>query len=498
MGGTMRLGADPVKLHDGHARARDLRRGRDLRAPPPPLRGEQPPAQAARGRRPRLQRHLARRPPGRGDRAARPPVLRGLAVPPRVQVAARLRPQPLFREFVGAALERARERAPRGRARGAGRDPRVAARSAAPGALTRDARRPAAPPPPSGAARSHDFVRLCEIESPSRQRARGGRRGDGRARGARARGRGGRQRRRDGLRRAATCSPGSAGPPARARSCSAPTSTPCRSPARSRSSTANGVLQQPPRGDPRRRQQGRRGHDPRDRPAPGCAERSAGRRRAALHHLRGAGAARAPRPSTAGSLQSEFGYVFDHASPIGELSPPRRPTTALEADFRGQAAHAGIRPEAGRNAIVAAARARSRPCRSGRLDAETTANVGSIEGGTRRQRRGRALQGRARGPQPRRRARRRGGQRDGRRRSRGGQRTRVRRRDRGRAAVPRLPLAPTAPVVEVAAEALSATAAIEPVYITTGGGSDANALSGRASVLNVANGTEATTSRTSA
>ena len=39
LGGTMRLGADPVKLHDGHARARDLRRGRHLRASPPPLRG---------------------------------------------------------------------------------------------------------------------------------------------------------------------------------------------------------------------------------------------------------------------------------------------------------------------------------------------------------------------------------------------------------------------------------------------------------------------------
>ena len=32
--------------------------------------------------------HLARRAPGRDDRAARPPVLRGLPVPPRVQVAA--------------------------------------------------------------------------------------------------------------------------------------------------------------------------------------------------------------------------------------------------------------------------------------------------------------------------------------------------------------------------------------------------------------------------
>ena len=38
MGGTMRLGADPVKLHEGTQGARDLRRrGRHLQAPPPPL-----------------------------------------------------------------------------------------------------------------------------------------------------------------------------------------------------------------------------------------------------------------------------------------------------------------------------------------------------------------------------------------------------------------------------------------------------------------------------
>ena len=71
-----------------HAGARDLRRGRRLRAPPPPLRGQQPAAQAPGGGRAcaRLG-HLARRAPGRGDRARGPPVLRRLAVPPGVQVA---------------------------------------------------------------------------------------------------------------------------------------------------------------------------------------------------------------------------------------------------------------------------------------------------------------------------------------------------------------------------------------------------------------------------
>src|SRR3712207_8446358 len=55
----------------------------------------------------------------------------------------------------------------------------------------------------------------------------------------------------------------------------------------------------------------------------------------------------------------------------------------LEAEFRGRAAHAGLRPEDGRSAIVAAAHAiASMP--HGRLDAETTANVGSIHGGDRK------------------------------------------------------------------------------------------------------------------
>ena len=41
MGGTMRLGADPVKIHEGTQGARDLRRGGHLQAPPPSLRGQQ-------------------------------------------------------------------------------------------------------------------------------------------------------------------------------------------------------------------------------------------------------------------------------------------------------------------------------------------------------------------------------------------------------------------------------------------------------------------------
>jgi tripeptide aminopeptidase len=80
-------------------------------------------------------------------------------------------------------------------------------------------------------------------------------------------------------------------------------------------------------------------------------------------------------------LRAEFGYVFDHASPIGELIVAAPTYYRLEARFQGASAHAGIRPEDGRNAIVAAARAIA-AMRLGRIDPETTANVGRIDGGT--------------------------------------------------------------------------------------------------------------------
>jgi tripeptide aminopeptidase len=188
-------------------------------------------------------------------------------------------------------------------------------------------------------------------------------------------------------------------------------------------------------------------------------------------------------------LRSEFGFVFDHASPIGELVVASPTYYRLEANFRGKAAHAGIRPEAGRNAIAAASRAIA-SMRIGRLDDETTANVGRIEGGTSPnvvaehctvEFEARSLDD-----------------------ARAGEvvsemvdatteaasdadcdvETTVERMFRGY----RLPR--TAPAVEAAAAALREKG-IEPKYIATGGGSDANAfVAGGLTVVNVANGTE--------
>jgi tripeptide aminopeptidase len=188
-------------------------------------------------------------------------------------------------------------------------------------------------------------------------------------------------------------------------------------------------------------------------------------------------------------LSADFGYVFDHASPVGELVTASPTYYRLDADFRGQAAHAGIRPESGRNAIAAAANALA-AMRIGRLDEGTTANVGQIEGGTAAnvvaERCRVVLEARSLDD------------------TRAGEvvssmvdavteaaseadcdvETAVQRHFQG------YRLARTAPVVEIAAEALRARG-IEPVYINTGGGSDANALiAAGLPMLNVANGTE--------
>jgi tripeptide aminopeptidase len=82
-------------------------------------------------------------------------------------------------------------------------------------------------------------------------------------------------------------------------------------------------------------------------------------------------------------LRARVGYVYDHAGPIGEVILGAPYQRKLDVEFRGRAAHAGMYPEEGRSAIAAAARAIA-DLRLGRLDAETTANVGEIEGGTAR------------------------------------------------------------------------------------------------------------------
>jgi tripeptide aminopeptidase len=80
-------------------------------------------------------------------------------------------------------------------------------------------------------------------------------------------------------------------------------------------------------------------------------------------------------------LRARLGYVYDQAAAIGEVILGAPYSRAMQVRFHGRAAHSGMYPEEGRSAIAAAARAVS-DLRLGRVDEETTANVGLIHGGT--------------------------------------------------------------------------------------------------------------------
>jgi tripeptide aminopeptidase len=80
-------------------------------------------------------------------------------------------------------------------------------------------------------------------------------------------------------------------------------------------------------------------------------------------------------------LHAKVGYVFDQAAPIGVVILGAPYSQSLEVTFHGRAAHSGMHPEDGRSAILAAARAISE-MRLGRVDEDSTANVGTIQGGT--------------------------------------------------------------------------------------------------------------------
>ena len=81
------------------------------------------------------------------------------------------------------------------------------------------------------------------------------------------------------------------------------------------------------------------------------------------------------------ALTARMAFVFDHTGPIGGMVCAAPSLRKIHATFVGRTAHAGIVPEQGRSAIEAATRAISR-MPLGRIDAVTTANVGTIAGGT--------------------------------------------------------------------------------------------------------------------
>ncbi len=80
-------------------------------------------------------------------------------------------------------------------------------------------------------------------------------------------------------------------------------------------------------------------------------------------------------------LHADLGYVYDQAAAIGEIILGAPWSQSMEVRFHGRAAHSGMFPEEGRSGIQAAARAIA-DLRLGRVDENTTANVGVISGGT--------------------------------------------------------------------------------------------------------------------
>lgn len=82
-------------------------------------------------------------------------------------------------------------------------------------------------------------------------------------------------------------------------------------------------------------------------------------------------------------LRARLAVVLDGVGPPGTVIAEAPSYDSFKAVFHGTAAHAGLEPEKGRSAIVAAAEA-VRRMTLGRIDAETTANVGLIRGGSAR------------------------------------------------------------------------------------------------------------------
>ena len=79
-------------------------------------------------------------------------------------------------------------------------------------------------------------------------------------------------------------------------------------------------------------------------------------------------------------LKAKFGYVLDCDGPAGTIITRAPAQYKIKSSIIGRAAHAGISPEEGINAIYIASKAISR-MKLGRIDEETTANIGVISGG---------------------------------------------------------------------------------------------------------------------
>ena len=79
-------------------------------------------------------------------------------------------------------------------------------------------------------------------------------------------------------------------------------------------------------------------------------------------------------------IRAEMGFVLDTGPPVGSVVYTAPSQDSLTITITGRPAHAGVEPEKGISAIQVAARAIER-MKLGRVDSETTANIGVIQGG---------------------------------------------------------------------------------------------------------------------
>lgn len=79
-------------------------------------------------------------------------------------------------------------------------------------------------------------------------------------------------------------------------------------------------------------------------------------------------------------LKADFGYELDSSGRPGTIVTEAPGQNKIDVTIHGKTAHAGIAPEEGINAIVIAGKALSQ-IKDGRIDEETTANIGMIKGG---------------------------------------------------------------------------------------------------------------------
>lgn len=86
------------------------------------------------------------------------------------------------------------------------------------------------------------------------------------------------------------------------------------------------------------------------------------------------------RALDASKLHAEFGYALDSNGKVGDIVVAAPAQSRIDVKVYGKAAHAGVNPEDGISAIQVASRAISQ-MPLGRIDGETTANIGRFAGG---------------------------------------------------------------------------------------------------------------------